>query len=788
VSLRHLFPGLAIAPRPPVAPDALPRMDVALFVGFAAKGPVHRPVAIESADAFAAVFGGPLALTADADAALGPAVQAFFANGGTRCHVVRTARTPALEQAWRAQRPLTPSESASGVAEAATFVLPGLVALAPDGTTGPAQLRAASLGSWSDSLLVAVRIERTAVAPATPLQDGDLVELIGPDPAPSFGIVRRLAAGATIEPLAASASPPQLPDRINRLRLLLGVGDGNGFTQFGPFGLTPDAPDSWWSQMDDDGYYADEEALAALRPPLAPLPDAPPLAWLPGDLGEDWSVLVGPVETPATSLERDGLSRFDAELFLDPVLADCRGASLVTQAQFVREAEGGHLFGIHAALALPGGSDFAEPSLIAVPDLVQPGWIEAPRNVPDPPRPAPFAAPASWRDHRGPCTPAGTDALSQPDAGHFLDCGTRLLAAPRFLPLHAEAPGPVLLQWTPSEPGSTYVLFEAGRADMTDRVEIWRGTDLQYVAAAPRPGSYCYAIRAEHDGNVSAADATGVLIALSAWISDAAHYRDDALVTVQQALLRMCAALGDQFAVLALPRHYRAEQAAAHRDRLAVGLAFNELPALRFGALYHPWLVTGNGPGGALLELPPDGAATGVIARRARERGAWIGPALVPLADILALADPVPDAGREKLAAAMVNTVAQLPHGFTMTDAMTLSDESDWREINVRRLVSLLRRTAARRGATYVFEPNGDVLRRVIERVFSHLLADLLRRGAFAGEGGDDSYRLMVGAAGSDRMNGRLVIELAVAPSRPLRFLTIVLNQVGERLAVVEER
>jgi hypothetical protein len=806
VDARHLLPGLTIAPRLPAAPNALPRMDVALFVGFAAKGPVHRPVMIESPGAFAAVFGPDLTLTPDCTVALGPSVRAFFANGGTRCHVVRTCRTAALEQAWRALRPLRDDEPDGAIAEAGRFVLPGLAALAPDGSRSPAEVRAASLGAWSDRLLVSARIERTAIplcdpmpsgdglrlGAATPLVSGELVELRGLDGARAFGVVRTAAGGLAIEALewiSPSASPPAVPERVDRLRLVLRASEGGTSTLLGPFAITPEAPGNWWSLVDDDSFYADPNAVVALRPPLRPIAGKPPVAWLPAGLDGDWSALVGPEPAAATALERDGLARFNAELFLDPRLVDSRGASLVTQAQFARENEGGGLFGIHAALALPGGSDFAEPSLIAVPDLAQPGWVEAPREPLDPPRPAPFPVPDNWRDHSGPCPPPCTvEALVRPDASGFLDCGTRLLAMPEFLPIEATLPGPVLLQWTPSEPGATYVLFEAGRADLTDAVEIWRGEDLQYVADAPRAGAYYFAIRAELDGNVSDTDVTGVQLAVSAWVSDVAHYHEQVLITVHQQLLRLCAALGDQFAVLSLPRHYRAEEAAAHCARLTAGLAFNEMPSLRFGALYHPWLVSAEGPSGDLLELPPDGAAAGVIARRSRERGAWIGPARIPLADIVALADPIADADRDRLAAALVNVVAQEPGGFLMTDAITLSDESDWREINVRRLVSLLRRVAARRGATYVFEPNGDVLRRVIERSFGHMLDELLRRGAFAGKGAGDSYRLMIDATEADRMNGRLVIEIAVAPAQPLRFLTIVLSQVGERLAVVEER
>ena len=53
-------PGIAfVSPATSIA-EALPRMDIACFVGFAARGPVHEPVAVESAEHYGRVFGGDL--------------------------------------------------------------------------------------------------------------------------------------------------------------------------------------------------------------------------------------------------------------------------------------------------------------------------------------------------------------------------------------------------------------------------------------------------------------------------------------------------------------------------------------------------------------------------------------------------------------------------------------------------------------------------------------------------------------------------------------------------------
>src|SRR3954464_5461920 len=87
--------GFRFAVEPPVLPEKLPRMDIAVFVGFAAAGPTDQPVVIEDIAQFQKIFGDDLPLAWDRQrgevlhAHLGGAVRAFFRNSGRRCWVVR---------------------------------------------------------------------------------------------------------------------------------------------------------------------------------------------------------------------------------------------------------------------------------------------------------------------------------------------------------------------------------------------------------------------------------------------------------------------------------------------------------------------------------------------------------------------------------------------------------------------------------------------------------------------------------------------------------------------------
>lgn len=276
-------------------------------------------------------------------------------------------------------------------------------------------------------------------------------------------------------------------------------------------------------------------------------------------------------------------------------------------------------------------------------------------------------------------------------------------------------------------------------------------------------------------------------------------YAPDTLLAVQRALLRMCAARGDLFCVLTLPAEYREDKAIDYVAALkgaggpetenVAPLSVGEASDFSYGAVFHPWLIGEGKQTGSLRRIPPCGAVSGVFAARALIRGAWIAPANQPMHGIVALAPPISRERRLDLQDARINLIRQEPRGFIVLDADTLSDDEDFRPINVRRLLILLRREALKLGATYVFEPNSPAFRRLIERGFTGMLNDMFVRGAFAGARPDTAYQVVA----DDFLNteesveqGRFIVELRVAPSLPLTFLTIRFIQTGDRSSVTE--
>lgn len=268
-----------------------------------------------------------------------------------------------------------------------------------------------------------------------------------------------------------------------------------------------------------------------------------------------------------------------------------------------------------------------------------------------------------------------------------------------------------------------------------------------------------------------------------------AAYQAAGLLHVQAALVRLCAARADVLAVLSLPEHYD-KRAALDWQRALPVVAPDVLAGsvLSFAAVYHPWVLVRETVAPELLPLralPPDGVVCGMIAARERVRGAWVAPANVPLRGVVGLSMPISVAEWGELFDTQINVIRQQPGQFTLLSAHTLGTDRLLMQISVRRLLMFLRKVALRRGARYVFEPNGPRLRQQVQLAFERLLGQLAARGALA------AYQVVTSAevnTPNDAAHGRFLVALKVAPTLPISFITITLLRSGEGLLELIER
>ena len=277
----------------------------------------------------------------------------------------------------------------------------------------------------------------------------------------------------------------------------------------------------------------------------------------------------------AAPLQRDGSARFDAELFVDPGLGSTSVDSLQGLADALRTMrdDARPLFGIYAALAIGEQCLFGEVTLLAVPDAVHAGWVWRGVTVPPSATSAALPVPDAWRRHRGACAGATSNADTvppqAPDFSAFIDCSVRVQHAPVLVgPASSPPPGPCCLDWNDAEPGAEYVLLVGAQADAGNAAEVYRGPATFFEGFARRDGIIYFQVHAERGDERSAGSnivAVAVVLRSSDFEQVAAAAIPDAFeqhwLRVHRAALRLAAATGELFAVLAMPRHFRTEQA-----------------------------------------------------------------------------------------------------------------------------------------------------------------------------------------------------------------------------------
>lgn len=201
-----------------------------------------------------------------------------------------------------------------------------------------------------------------------------------------------------------------------------------------------------------------------------------------------------------------------------------------------------------------------------------------------------------------------------------------------------------------------------------------------------------------------------------------------------------------------------------------------------YAAAYHPWLgVPRAGTAGAtLVQVPPSAFATGIIAAREQRLGLPWGPANELAAGAVAAADSLTDAVHDELHLLGVNVYRAERDGLRLSAARTLSSDPDYRQLSVRRLMTMLALTLERQCQWLVFEPNTDELRGLLRHTLTQFLCEQYRSGTFAGDTEEQSFFVRCDDSTnppSSQALGRLVAEVGVAPAAPLEYLVLRISQ-----------
>ena len=172
------------------------------------------------------------------------------------------------------------------------------------------------------------------------------------------------------------------------------------------------------------------------------------------------------------------------------------------------------------------------------------------------------------------------------------------------------------------------------------------------------------------------------------------------------------------------------------------GYPTNDVEGLRskidssFAALYYPWVTITNpfAPATGSISVPPSGFVCGVYVRTDMQQGVWKAPANQQVMGATGLERLIADTEGSALNGLGINCLRLFPgRGELVWGARTVSSDSDWKYVNVRRYFAYLENSIEQGTQWVVFEPNGAPLWASIRNTINNFLTAEWRKGGMQG-------------------------------------------------------
>lgn len=200
-----------------------------------------------------------------------------------------------------------------------------------------------------------------------------------------------------------------------------------------------------------------------------------------------------------------------------------------------------------------------------------------------------------------------------------------------------------------------------------------------------------------------------------------------------------------------------------------------------YAAMYHPWIQVFDRAAQKPGYIPPSGAVMGIYARTDVTRGVHKAPANEPIY-CSGLKTNYTKGEQDILNPEGINLIRQIPgQGIRVWGARTASNNATFRYINVRRLFIYVEESIRANTNWVVFEPNDVTLWTRVNLTVSTFLENLWRNGMLAGATPSEGYFVEIGSTTmtkDDIMNGRLICNIGIAPTRPAEFVIFRVSQL----------
>jgi uncharacterized protein len=241
--------------------------------------------------------------------------------------------------------------------------------------------------------------------------------------------------------------------------------------------------------------------------------------------------------------------------------------------------------------------------------------------------------------------------------------------------------------------------------------------------------------------------------------------------TVQQALITHCETMLYRFAILDPPNGLSIEDI----------MAFREPIDTEYAALYYPWVQLLDPVSIQDIDIPPSGHMAGIYAQTDDDRGVFKAPANVVVQGITQFAQDVTKREQDLLNPVGINALRYFPdRGYRVWGARTLSSDTEWQYINVRRLFIYVEASIDQGTQWVVFEPNDQTLWARVTQTITNFLTTTWQSGALFGSTADQAFFVKCDATTmtqDDLDNGRLICLIGIAPVKPAEFVIFRIQQ-----------
>lgn len=190
--------------------------------------------------------------------------------------------------------------------------------------------------------------------------------------------------------------------------------------------------------------------------------------------------------------------------------------------------------------------------------------------------------------------------------------------------------------------------------------------------------------------------------------------------------------------------------------------------------------------------MPPAAAVAGVYASVDASRGVWKAPANVGLQDAIGPVFQISDdlqggMNIDATSGKSINAIrAFTGKGILIWGARTLDGNSnDFKYISVRRFYIMVEESTKKAANAFVFEPNDGNTWVKVRAMIENYLTNLWRLGALAGSKPEQAFYVKVGLGQTmtfdDILNGRMIVEIGMAPVRPAEFIILRFSQIQQQ-------